>query len=211
VNVRQRQAAATRQQLLHAACEVFEEEGYTAASVGAITERASTAHGTFYLYFRNKEDAFCQVMEAIALEQVVSAVRTPPETPLGQRVEPVIRGVLQAYRDHSRLWRAVLQASLLSEKVRNLWMDLRRTAVSRVAEVLEAECARGACRPLDPTLTASALSAMTEGFAFVHFALQPPPGTDGATGDGEAVGGLDHAAEVLVDLWRHAVYGRLPV
>lgn len=210
MNVRQRQAAATRQQLLTAACEVFEAEGYTAASVGAITERASTAHGTFYLYFRNKEDAFCQVMEAIALEQLVSAVRPPQDTPLGERVEPVIRGFLEAYRAHSRLWRAVLQAALLSEKVRNLWMNLRRTAVERVAEVLEAEVARGACRPLDPALTASALSAMTEGFAFVHFALQEPA-ANGAARDGEAAGGIDHAVSVLVDLWRHAVYGRLPV
>jgi AcrR family transcriptional regulator len=227
VNVRQRQAAATRQQLLTAACEVFEEEGYTATSVGAITDRANTAHGTFYLYFRNKEHAFCEVMKDIALNELVKAMRTSDDVPLVDRVEPVIRGFLHSYRAHARLWRAVLQASLLSDKVRDLWMELRQVAVSQVAALLEAEAARGACRPLDPSIAASALASMTEGYAFVHFALQEPSpegGESGGPGEpGEAterssdndnrdgVGDVDHAANVLLDLWRHAVYGRLPV
>ena len=53
---RQERAAATQSQLLEAAREVFCERGYQATSVAAITDAASTAHGTFYLYFRNKED-----------------------------------------------------------------------------------------------------------------------------------------------------------
>ena len=51
---------------------------------------------------------------------------------------------------------------------------------------------------------------MIEGFAFVHFGLQEPLEVGGAPGDGSDQA-VDHAAEVLADLWRHAVYGRLPV
>jgi AcrR family transcriptional regulator len=47
VNKRQLQAAATQEQLLAAARDVFEEKGYQATTVGAITDRAATAHGTF--------------------------------------------------------------------------------------------------------------------------------------------------------------------
>src|SRR3954468_18368967 len=63
---RQQQAAATQEQLLDAARDVFAERGYQATTVGAITTRANTAHGTFYLYFRNKQDAFAQVFATIA-------------------------------------------------------------------------------------------------------------------------------------------------
>ena len=59
---RQERAAATQSQLLEAARDVFAERGYQATSVAAITDAASTAHGTFYLYFRNKEDVFAQLM-----------------------------------------------------------------------------------------------------------------------------------------------------
>src|SRR4051794_34909474 len=65
---RQAQAAATQELLLRAASGVFAARGYQGTTVGAITEAASTAHGTFYLYFRNKEDVFAKVVESIVLE-----------------------------------------------------------------------------------------------------------------------------------------------
>jgi AcrR family transcriptional regulator len=217
VNVRQRRAAATRQQLLTAACGVFEEEGYTAASVGAITERADTAHGTFYLYFRNKEDAFCQVMEAAVLDELATTVSVPEGTPPDEVLEPVVRGFVEAYRANWRLWRAALQAALVSKRVQDLWLNLRGVFLQRMVAVLEAERARGACRALDPVSSACALMAMIEGFAFVHFGLHGPlqPGSETAAA-GYPAGYLvdhpvDHAVGVLTDLWRHAVYGRLPV
>ena len=74
---RQQQAAATRRQLLDAAGAVFEERGYKATTVGAITDRANTAHGTFYLYFRNKEDAFCQVIESVIVDELAGNVVVP--------------------------------------------------------------------------------------------------------------------------------------
>lgn len=66
---RHRQADLTRRQLLSAAGSVFERAGYQATTVRAITSEASTAHGTFYLYFQNKEDAFCQVVEAVIVDE----------------------------------------------------------------------------------------------------------------------------------------------
>ena len=65
---RQQQAAATQEQLLDAARAVFGERGYQATTVGAITTRANTAHGTFYLYFRNKQDVFAGVMTSVTDE-----------------------------------------------------------------------------------------------------------------------------------------------
>lgn len=49
---RQKRAVATSEQLLIAAREVFQTNGFQGTTVGAITDAAATAHGTFYLYFR---------------------------------------------------------------------------------------------------------------------------------------------------------------
>src|SRR5260370_14527892 len=44
--------------LLDAAMVVFDKRGFHAARVDDIVKVAKTSHGTFYLYFANKEDLF---------------------------------------------------------------------------------------------------------------------------------------------------------
>jgi AcrR family transcriptional regulator len=206
-SVRQQQAAATRQQLLTAACEVFEERGYQATSVGAITTRADTAHGTFYLYFKNKEDAFCQVMESVILEEMVltTEVAEGRELTPRQGIEAVIRAFMAAYGPRIGLWRAIVEGMLQSARIREMWLDLRRTFIHKIATALEEQCRAGVIRPLDPLMSAHALGSMTEWFAFAYFELHEPPGADGEFGQT-----YEHAVEVLVDLWEHAVYGEVP-
>jgi AcrR family transcriptional regulator len=46
------------QRLLDAGRAVFEQQGFHAARVDDIVKTARTSHGTFYLYFANKEDLF---------------------------------------------------------------------------------------------------------------------------------------------------------
>jgi AcrR family transcriptional regulator len=203
---RQRQAAETRQHLLDVACEVFEERGYLSTSVGAITERAATAHGTFYLYFKNKEDVFCQVMETVIVNELAASSSLPEGIEPRDGVERVIRGFVTAYRPRVGLWRAVLEGMLGSTRIRELWLDLRRSLVHGIAAVLEEECRRGLTRPMDPHMTAYAIAAMTEWFSFMHFGLQEPaPVPTEPGGEGEV------AIGVLVDLWYQAMYGQVPV
>lgn len=182
---------------------MFEERGYQSTSVGAITDRADTAHGTFYLYFKNKEDAFCQVIEAVILDELATAAMLPEDVEPREGLELVIRGFLSAYGPHIGLWRAVLEGMLQSARIQELWLELRRTFIHRLAGVLEEECKRGLTRPMDPLMSAHALGSMTEWFAFAHFELNEPPGAE------ELDPGNDHAVAVLVDLWYHAIYGQV--
>ena len=48
----------TVRRLLEAGRAEFEEAGFQAARVEDIVKRAKTSHGTFYLYFANKDDLF---------------------------------------------------------------------------------------------------------------------------------------------------------
>ena len=50
--------------LLDAGMRVFAERGFHAARVDDIVRAARTSHGTFYLYFANKED----LLRALAVE-----------------------------------------------------------------------------------------------------------------------------------------------
>src|SRR6185503_20606417 len=56
---------ATRRRLLNAAEMEFGTRGYHGASVSSITQRADIAQGTFYLYFRSKEEMFLTLVRDI--------------------------------------------------------------------------------------------------------------------------------------------------
>jgi AcrR family transcriptional regulator len=58
------QGRKTMQRLLAAGRDVFESQGFHTARVDDIVKAAKTSHGTFYLYFSNKEDLF----KALALD-----------------------------------------------------------------------------------------------------------------------------------------------
>jgi AcrR family transcriptional regulator len=58
------QGRRTMQRLLDAGLEVFSARGYHATRVDDIVRVARTSHGTFYLYFANKED----LLRALAVD-----------------------------------------------------------------------------------------------------------------------------------------------
>ncbi len=56
----------TRDRLLEAAEEVFAEQGFFRASIAEITRRAGVAQGTFYLYFKAKEEIFRELVRKMS-------------------------------------------------------------------------------------------------------------------------------------------------
>jgi AcrR family transcriptional regulator len=194
---RQRQAAATEQQLLVAAREVFEAKGYGATTVGAITAAASTAHGTFYLYFRNKEDAFAKVMGEVSDELLSQSQGRWAAGDPRASLEAQLRGFLTVFVQHRGLWRCLLEGSFTNPSIEAMWFQIRRSFVDRIAHNLRTLRDTGAIRDLHPELAANALGGMVEWAATTQFVLEAPPAA-GAS--------FDEAVETLTDLWFHAVY-----
>src|SRR4051794_20370604 len=193
---RQQQAAATQEQLLVAARDVFGERGYQATTVGAITSRANTAHGTFYLYFRNKQDAFAAVMKSVTDELYREAELVAPATDARTALETSIRGFLEAFVRHRKLWRSVLEASFTNREVEEVWLTLRARFVERIEHDLRVLRDAGATRELDTELVANALGGMVEWAATTQFVLESGP----------AARSVDDTAAVLADLWHAAVF-----
>jgi AcrR family transcriptional regulator len=201
-NLRHEQAAATRRQLLDAAGAVFEARGYRATTVGAITDRANTAHGTFYLYFRNKEDAFCRVIETVIIDELAVSAVVPLDHAPRQAMAQGIRNFIAVYHQHDGLWRALLEGMLQSTRVRQLWLDLRRDLVLRMSDAFDAQQRAGTLRPFDSTMVAHALAAMTEWSAFTHLVLGEPTPEQGRDPDA--------LVATLTDLWYRSLYGTVP-
>jgi AcrR family transcriptional regulator len=76
-----KQGMETLRRLCEAAIVVFDERGYNAARVDDIVKEAKTSHGTFYLYFSNKEDLFNALISGVTEEMRELAVELPSVEP----------------------------------------------------------------------------------------------------------------------------------
>lgn len=181
---------------------MFAERGYQAATVGAITTRATTAHGTFYLYFRNKQDAFAAVMSSITDELYNDAELVAPGADARAAIEASIRSFLDGFVRHRRLWRSLLEGSFTNPEIEAVWLSLRRRFVDRIERGLCALVDAGIVRPLDAPLVANALGGMVEWTATTQFVLTSTP---------EAARSIDDTAAALADLWYAALFAPAPV
>ncbi len=77
MNKRQTAAKTTKRKLITTALEMIKEHGFDAVNVEDITQRAGVAKGTFYTYFKRKEDIvleisrtpFSEIAEELAMLQ----------------------------------------------------------------------------------------------------------------------------------------------
>jgi AcrR family transcriptional regulator len=74
--LRDRQAEATRQELITVARELFTERGYAGTSVEDIIERAGVARGALYHHFPGKEALFAAVYQVVQAEVATEVVAT---------------------------------------------------------------------------------------------------------------------------------------
>ena len=186
-------AASTRHQLLEAARDAFCERGYRATTVAEIVSRARTARGTFYLYFRNKDDVFAEVLAENCEELLRETGGSYPQEDRRAAVEAATRDYLRAFARRRGVWRAMLEAFGGPTDVERQWIDLRARFVDRIERNLRKGRERGDVRgDLDTVVTAEALAAMTEWLACVEFVMRDEPA------DGER---YERMVQTLTGLW----------
>lgn len=168
------QGRRTMRRLLDAAMEVFAERGYHAARVDDIVRTARTSHGTFYLYFSNKEE----LLRALAAE--AGEVVTTLDAALGP-VGPDDSGWYEL-----RAWMERVSAAWQRyAPVLRAWTDLVVTDVEMEAQahlaaggVMATLADRmekaGPFPGIDPTAAAEAVIAMVDRFHYLRqFTAEP--------------------------------------
>ena len=101
----QKRAIETRRQILLAAAALFRDKGYKATTLRDIARAVGMGAGSFYYYFRSKEEVLHEVLDR-GIETVDNMVRSavnvlpPSATPLTQ-LRQAILGHLRALLDKS--------------------------------------------------------------------------------------------------------------
>jgi len=147
--------------LLDAGAEVFARRGYHSARVDDIVKTAKTSHGTFYLYFANKEELF-QALAMEVAEQMTGLAEslgrlTPDEagyrelrdwlsrfSEIYDQCSPVISAWTEAETDTSEVGRIGADllggfAVTLAERIRASQVDDLHAGVASIAIVAMVE------------------------------------------------------------------------
>ena len=144
---RERRSSELRQRLFSAAIQLFARKGYSETTVEDITNTADVGKGTFFNYFPSKEHilaAFGQMQIA----KVQAAADAAPDTPLPIRVflQNLALDVISEPARNPAVVRALLQANLSSEPVRNTMRDIHVRATSLLGQILAVGQQRGEIR-----------------------------------------------------------------
>jgi AcrR family transcriptional regulator len=117
------QGRQTVGRLLEAGLAEFDERGFQAVRVDDIVRRARTSHGTFYLYFANKEDLFKALLRDALHDMAVITDAFPVVTrnAAGRAaLRHWVHTFCETYAAHSAVIRILSQAELIGEEV---WGD----------------------------------------------------------------------------------------
>ena len=102
-SARQQRSAARREAILAAALDEFSSRGFEAARLDDVARRAGVAKGTIYLYFRDKESLFQELIRAmltplIGTIEALGAADVPVSVLTDQLVELFVREVYETRR-----------------------------------------------------------------------------------------------------------------
>lgn len=158
----------TRQRLLVAAERQIGARGFAETSVVSITHEARVAQGTFYVYFRSKEDVLRELVQRMG--QRLRRALTRATAGITDRLEAERQGLHAFFafvRKNRNLYRVVEEAQFVDEAIyRKYYLDF--AAGYRTA--LEAAVVRGDITPGDAEARAWALMGVSH-MAGRRFAL----------------------------------------
>jgi AcrR family transcriptional regulator len=160
------QGRRTLRRLLDAGLRVFARRGYHAARVDDIVRAARTSHGTFYLYFSNKEDLLRALAVDCAHQLTDLAAEVGPIGPdaAGRRE---LRRFLDRFLDTYRRYGPVIRA-WMEDQVGDRHVDrLGVRAFTAIGDRLALRMRESSATPrAGETAAVGALMAMLERFSY---------------------------------------------
>lgn len=153
---REQTKANNREAILGAARAVFADSGYEAASVRDIIRRTGLASGTFYNYFRSKEEV-AKAIAADAAERLRPILHACREQAVD--FEAYLDGIVRAYfrfvLDEQREWKTTRPVSERHSRVR-FWTPAHAAVYEEVESSIAVVLARGLSRQVDVAYLAAA-------------------------------------------------------
>jgi AcrR family transcriptional regulator len=152
--------------IAQAAKAVFAEWGYQQATLEEIAQRAGMSKATIYLYFKNKDALFLQVVEELVNAATAASAEeaASPKPPL-ERLKSIVAGQMAFYEHEREFFRIYLHEKQGLEVVpkdphKRALQEMYLQRVQTLAGVLQEGMDVGILRPMDPQRLAFFLQEM---------------------------------------------------
>jgi AcrR family transcriptional regulator len=153
----------TRERLIQATREIFEEMGFLDARVGHITQRAKVAYGTFYTYFDSKEAVFREIADRLFTDMTEPDRASLRGASPAERVRRANRAYYEAYLRNASMMAIIEQVATFNEEFREMRRRHRAAWVGRSAHAIRRWQREGlVAAGLDADMAARALAAMVD-------------------------------------------------
>ncbi|MCG6910755.1 MAG: TetR/AcrR family transcriptional regulator [Deltaproteobacteria bacterium] len=144
----------TRASILEAAQNVFKTSGYYGSSVSEITRQADLSMGTFYQYFKNKEQLFIELTDQVVADFLEKAQATARSgTGFDARLKNIVNLCLLHTKENFDFHR-ILGESELTDRVT---IGYYESIVRYFRDFFREEIRAGNVKPLDPNMVAYGL------------------------------------------------------
>jgi AcrR family transcriptional regulator len=170
------QGRRTMRKLLDAAMIAFDKRGYHATRVNDVVDIAKTSHGTFYLYFSNKEDLLRALVTEAATEvqQLYATINMSPEeggAPQWDDVHGWIRSYSDLWTRYAPLFRVWTDLATIDPEL----VDIIRQTFTVMSGALTQQIGPDASgHIIDPDAAGMATLAMLDRFHYLReFVGQP--------------------------------------
>jgi len=163
---RQLQALQTRENLLNAGRLLFLKKGFQKTTMTQINKLAETGYGTAYVYFRNKDELFMELMERIMKKMYgVADLLFQPQTKQEaySQIHEQVCLFLKSALEEKEVMRVIKEATGVSEPVKEKWNKIRtRFIVGITKDITYVQQAGLAKTKLDAPLIARGWFYMNE-------------------------------------------------
>jgi len=135
----------TLRRLLDAAAEEFGARGYHETAISNITQKAGVGLGTFYVYFKSKEEVFRALvadMGARTRHALAESTRDASNRLEAERLG--IQAYLEFVRSHKALYRVVMEAQFVAPEA---YREYYRTFSAAYRQQLAQAASRGEISP----------------------------------------------------------------
>jgi AcrR family transcriptional regulator len=152
----------TRDKLTIAAREVFAENGYHLTKVVDIIERAGCGHGTFYDYFKSKDDVLMAILGELIreLDRLGESSRVLMERIAFDDYDAIrilLQGISDIFSRHGDLNNVYLEAALESAVFSDVYNDFHHVFSGILESKIQQMKDAGKCEGLDSRLASQIL------------------------------------------------------
>ncbi len=158
---------ARKSVMINAALALFEKKGYHRTTIGDITSASGTSHGTFYLYFKDKNTLLQEIVETVmeATWKAVEKARSNGDSSK-ENLFSMVDSFFQIDKRHQRMAHVFVQGAIRYNAYKKRVENVYRKVSSPFIEVIEKGMGSGEFRCVDAKKAAFEIISLVELFRY---------------------------------------------